>query len=164
MSLSIHNLQKVIYEFRTYITTNQSFLVNYGDRYRNGETISSAFVESTVNEIISKRFAKKQQMRWTKKGAQQLLQVRSQILNNMLRETFCRWYLSSLRSYSSYSLPAIPSREYCQTLQKFEITSMIKKGMLPSIALVNKILAYVFKSIGKGANDEFRTTERARES
>jgi hypothetical protein len=58
------------------------------------EAISSAFVESTVNEIISKRFTKKQQMRWTKKGAQQLLQVRIQVLNNTLRESFCRWYPS----------------------------------------------------------------------
>ena len=28
-----------------------------------------AFVESTVNEVISKRLVKKQQMRWTKRGA-----------------------------------------------------------------------------------------------
>lgn len=92
ISPSIQKLQQATHEFHVYITTNQSFLVNYGDRYRNGETISSAFVESTVNEVISKRFVKKQQMRWTKKGAQQLLQVRIQVLNNTLRETFCRWY------------------------------------------------------------------------
>lgn len=92
MSPSLQKLQQAVHEFYVYITTNQSFLVNYGDRYRNGEMISSAFVESTVNEIISKRFVKKQQMRWTKKGAQQLLQVRIQVLNNTLRETFCRWY------------------------------------------------------------------------
>jgi hypothetical protein len=48
---------------------NENYIVNYGDRYRNGETISTAFVESTVNEVISKRFVKKQQMRWTKEGA-----------------------------------------------------------------------------------------------
>src|SRR6185312_147840 len=94
MSPSIQKLQQATHEFHVYITTNQSFLVNYGDRYRNGETISSAFVESTVNEIISKRFVKKQQMRWTKKGAQQLLQVRIQVLNNTLWESFCHWYPS----------------------------------------------------------------------
>jgi hypothetical protein len=42
--------------------------------------------------VISKRFAKKQQMRWTKEGAHHLLQVRVQVLNQALRETFCRWY------------------------------------------------------------------------
>jgi hypothetical protein len=54
--------------------------------------ISTAFVESTVNRVISKRFVKKQQMRWTKKGAHLLLQVRTQVLNEDLRPTFERWY------------------------------------------------------------------------
>jgi hypothetical protein len=66
--------------------------VNYGDRYLNGETISTAFVESTVNEVISKCFVKKQQMRWTKEGAHRLLQVGIHVLNDELRQTFCRWY------------------------------------------------------------------------
>ena len=35
---------------------------NYGERYSYGEPISTAFVESTVNEVIAKRMAKKQQM------------------------------------------------------------------------------------------------------
>jgi len=34
---------------------------NYGERYRNGEPIATGFVESTVNEVVSKRFCKKQQ-------------------------------------------------------------------------------------------------------
>ena len=54
--------------------------------------ISPAFVESTVNEVISKRMKKKQQMRWTKKGAHLLLQVRIKTLNGELKETFKRWY------------------------------------------------------------------------
>jgi transposase-like protein len=49
----------------------------YGERYRNGETISSAFVESTVNQVVSKRMVKKQQMRWAPKSAHLLLQVRT---------------------------------------------------------------------------------------
>jgi hypothetical protein len=48
-------------EFNGSIPANKSYIVNYGDRYRNGETISTAFVESTANEVISKRFVKKQQ-------------------------------------------------------------------------------------------------------
>jgi hypothetical protein len=71
---------------------NKPFIPNYGDRFRNGETISSAFVESTVNQVVSKRFVKKQQMRWTKRGAHLLLQVRTRTLNNDLRSTFSRWY------------------------------------------------------------------------
>ncbi|MBF6613037.1 MAG: ISKra4 family transposase [Chloroflexi bacterium] len=85
-------LVKAVWEFDGYIRANRPFIVNYGDRYRNGETISSAFVESTVNEVISKRMVKKQQMRWTKRGAHQLMQVRMQVQNDDLRQTFGRWY------------------------------------------------------------------------
>ncbi|MCB0094652.1 MAG: hypothetical protein KDE46_02985, partial [Caldilineaceae bacterium] len=60
--------------------------------YRYGETISTAFVESTVNEVISRRMVKKQQMRWTKQGAHLLLQVRTQTLNDDLHDSFQRWY------------------------------------------------------------------------
>ena len=56
-------LLKLVYEFETYIRANGGFIPNYGDRYRHNETISTAFVESTVNYVISKRFVKKQQMR-----------------------------------------------------------------------------------------------------
>ena len=38
------------------------FIPNYGERYRHGDTISTAFVESTINQVISKRFVKNQQM------------------------------------------------------------------------------------------------------
>ena len=69
-------------------------LVNphYGERYRHGEHISTAFVESAVNEIVSRRMVKKQQMRWTKRGAHLLLQVRTKTLNNELRSKFETWY------------------------------------------------------------------------
>jgi len=83
---------KSLSEFQTYIENNRSFIPNYGERYRYGECISTAFVESTVNEIISRRMVKKQQMRWTQKGAHSLLQVRTQTLNHDLRGKFCQWY------------------------------------------------------------------------
>ena len=47
---------------------------------------------SAVNQVISKRMVKKQQMRWTESGAHNLLQIRTKVLNNQLRETFIRWY------------------------------------------------------------------------
>jgi len=81
-------------EFSTYIANNRAFIPNYGDRYRYGEMISTAFAESTVNQVVSKRMVKKQQIRWTRRGAHLLLQVRAQVLNNDWRNTFCRWYPS----------------------------------------------------------------------
>jgi hypothetical protein len=61
-------LAKTVVEFHTYITANEAFIPNYGDRYRYGEVISTAFVESTVNQVISKRMVKKQQMRFSEEG------------------------------------------------------------------------------------------------
>jgi hypothetical protein len=44
--------------------------VPYAARRRSGEPISTAFVESAVNEIIAKRINKKQQMRWNRTTVQ----------------------------------------------------------------------------------------------
>ena len=85
-------LLKLVCEFENYIRANGGFIPNYGDRYRHNETITTAFVESTVNYVISKRFVKKQQMRWTQRGAHLLLQTRVQVLNDDLRKTFGRWF------------------------------------------------------------------------
>ena len=85
-------LCKAVQEFATYIERNGGFIPNYGERYRNGERISTGFVESTVNYVVSKRMVKKQQMRWSESGAHNLLQVRTKVLNDQLRETFVRWY------------------------------------------------------------------------
>ena len=89
---SVKKLGKTVGEFRGYIAANQPFIPNYGDRYRHGETISTAFVESTVNQVVSRRMVKQQQMRWTQRGAHLLLQVRTHVLNEDLREIFGRWY------------------------------------------------------------------------
>ncbi|EIU7559371.1 ISKra4 family transposase [Proteus mirabilis] len=79
-------------EVITYIDNNQAMIPNYGERYRYGEPISTAFVESTVNEVIAKRMAKKQQMQWSQEGAHYLLQTRVAVLNDELEGIFYRWY------------------------------------------------------------------------
>lgn len=88
------------------MVSNSGFIPNYDDRYHYGETITTAFVESTVNEVVSQRMVKKQQMRWTRRGAHLLLQVRNQTLNNDLRETFGHWYPAMPRAESSMQLAA----------------------------------------------------------
>ena len=85
-------LVKALSELRTYIVNNRHLIPNYGERYRNGEPIATGFVESTVNEVVSKRFCKKQQMAWSKEGAHLLLQTRVRTLNGELAGIFKRWY------------------------------------------------------------------------
>jgi hypothetical protein len=83
---------RAAHEFAVYVTSNTGSLINYGERYRAGERISSCLAESTVNAVISKRFAKRQQMQWTPRGAHLLLQMRTRALDGMLRHLFERWY------------------------------------------------------------------------
>ena len=53
-------------EFGKYIAA--SLIPNYAERHRYGEVVSTVIAESAVNQIISKRFVKKQQMQWTPRG------------------------------------------------------------------------------------------------
>jgi hypothetical protein len=102
-----YKLWNAVNELQEYLKVNSPFIPNYAERYRYKEHISTAFAESAVNEIISKRMVKQQQMRWTKKGANQLLQVRIKTLNQELRPTFEKWYPSMKQEdYSSLPLAA----------------------------------------------------------
>jgi len=64
-------------------------------RLRTGRiefTVATAFVESAVNEILSKRMIKKQQMRWKRWTVQPFLDVRVAVLNKTLWDSFRRRY------------------------------------------------------------------------
>jgi hypothetical protein len=47
-------------------------------------------VESAINQVVSRRFVKKQQMQWTLRGAHLLLQTRTRVLNEDLDDLFRR--------------------------------------------------------------------------
>ena len=102
-------LLKTVTEFGGYSRANASCIPNYGEKYRNGEAISSAFVESAVNQVVSKRMVKKQQMRWTPEGAHLLLQVRTRTLNGELAATFRTWYPTFALEDSSVSVEELPA-------------------------------------------------------
>jgi hypothetical protein len=71
-------------EFRRYLYANGESLVNYNHAWIAGERVSTAHVESTVNQLVNWRMCKKQQMRWSATGAQLLLHVRTADLNGRL--------------------------------------------------------------------------------
>ena len=99
-------LTKALDEFEGYISANRSSIPSYAECHLAGETISTAFVESTVNQLISKRMVKKQAMRWTPKGAHLLLQVRTRVLNDDLAADFHRWYPAFAHRTESTELAA----------------------------------------------------------
>ncbi len=88
----IGRLEHYVGELLAYLDRNQGALVRYAARRRNGEPISTAFVESAVSEIIVKRMNKKQQMRWNRATVQPFLDVRTAVLNDTLEDAFRRRY------------------------------------------------------------------------
>jgi len=84
----IGRLQQHASELLGYLEHNEDALVPYAARRRRGEAISTAFVESAVNEIVAKRMNKKQQMRWSRATVQPFLDVRTAVLNDTLEDAF----------------------------------------------------------------------------
>jgi hypothetical protein len=65
---------------------NREGVDDYAHAFRSGERISTAHVESTVNQLINWRMCKKKQMRWSKAGAHNLLQVKTAAINGQLEQ------------------------------------------------------------------------------
>ncbi|MBV9775936.1 MAG: hypothetical protein JO143_02700 [Acetobacteraceae bacterium] len=83
-------LQRHVRELLGHLERNQEALVHYAARRRRGEPISTAFVESAVNETVARRMNKKQQMRWNRTTVQPFLDVRTAVLDGTLEEAFRR--------------------------------------------------------------------------
>jgi hypothetical protein len=68
-----------------YLRSNDSYIVNYGRRYRKGLPISSAIAEPAVNQVVSSRMAQHRQMRWSDEGVHLLAHVGVHVLNDELK-------------------------------------------------------------------------------
>src|SRR5271166_4706816 len=65
-----------------------SWLVNYAKRYRAGLRVGTSITEGTANFLVNRRMNKSQQMRWSRRGADLLLQVRCAVYNGALGAGF----------------------------------------------------------------------------
>ena len=83
--------------------------MNYADRLRHGDSNSTGFIESAVNQVVSKRFVKKQQMAWADQNAHDLLQVRTTLLNEELLDHFDHRYPSMAANVLSSAKAAQPA-------------------------------------------------------
>ena len=90
----IDRLRRHVTGLLGYLERNLDALVPYAARRRRGEPISTAFVESAVNEIVTKRMNKTQQMRWNRATVQPFLDVRTAVLNDALEDAFRQRYPS----------------------------------------------------------------------
>ena len=64
-----------------YLTGQRDWLVNYAARHRAGLRVGTAITEGTANFLVNRRMNKSQQMRWSRRGADLLLQVRCAVYN-----------------------------------------------------------------------------------
>jgi hypothetical protein len=67
-----------------YLAGQRDWLVNYGERHRAGRRVGTALTEGTADFLVNRRMAKSQQMRWSRRGADRLLQVRCAVYNGTL--------------------------------------------------------------------------------
>jgi hypothetical protein len=67
-----------------YFVGQSDWLVNYGERHRAGLRVGTALTEGTANFLVNRRMAKLQQMRWSRRGADRMLQVRCAVYNGTL--------------------------------------------------------------------------------
>ena len=111
-STSLRKLAAALGEFATYIANNTGHIVNYGERFRAGERISTGFVESAINQIVDKRFDKRQSMRWTPRGAHLLLQTRTRVINGDLDQLVRRRYPAFRKSAATATAPVCDGLDY----------------------------------------------------
>jgi hypothetical protein len=71
-----------------YLAGQRDWLVNYGERHRAGRRVGTALTEGTADFLVNRRMAKSQQMRWSRRGADRLLQVRCAVYNGTLGTGF----------------------------------------------------------------------------
>jgi hypothetical protein len=64
-----------------YLTGQGDWLVNYAERHCSGLRVGTAIIEGTANFLVNRRMNKSQQMRWSRRGADLLRQVRCVVYN-----------------------------------------------------------------------------------
>jgi hypothetical protein len=77
-------IEEKLRELRSYLYANRESVASYAETFRNKERVSTAHVESTVNQLINWRMCKKHQMAWSRTGAQYLLHVKAVAINRKL--------------------------------------------------------------------------------
>jgi hypothetical protein len=81
-------LRRALGKVNGYLRGQSAWLVNYAERHRAGLRVGTSLTEGTANFLVNRRMAKSQQMRWSRRGADRLLQVRCAVYNGALGSGF----------------------------------------------------------------------------
>ena len=74
----------LLHALQTYVVGQGEVIIDYAAARRRGEPISTATTENTVQRLLHRRMGANQQMRWSPRGAHQMLKVRSAVMNGTL--------------------------------------------------------------------------------
>jgi hypothetical protein len=77
-------LWHALHEIDQYLRSQSARLVNDAARYRAGMRGGTAVTEGTANFLVNRRMNKSQQMRWSRRRADPMLQVRYAVYNGTL--------------------------------------------------------------------------------
>jgi hypothetical protein len=69
-------LWSALHDVDSYIKGQSAWLVNYAERYRAGLRAGTSITKGSANFPVDRRMSRSQQMRWFRRGAHLLLQVR----------------------------------------------------------------------------------------
>jgi hypothetical protein len=84
----LRKLWTALHALDEYLTGQSDWMVNYAERHRAGLRVGTAITEGTANFLVNRRMNKSQQMRWSRRGADLLLQVRCAVYNGTLGSSF----------------------------------------------------------------------------
>src|ERR1019366_356314 len=91
-----------------YLTGQSDWLVNYAERHRAGLRVGTAITEGTANFLVNRRMNKSQQMRWSRNGADLLLQVRCAVYNGTFGSAYGQRFQPANDSFPPMALAARP--------------------------------------------------------
>jgi len=84
----VRKLKRALRAIDRYLRSQGAWLVDYAARWRAGLRVGTSITEGTANFLVNRRMAKSQQMRWSRRGADLLLQVRCALDNGALGSGF----------------------------------------------------------------------------
>ena len=84
----VRKLRRAVGRVDSYLRSQSAWLVNYAERHRAGLRVGTSITEGTANFLVNRRMNKSQQMRWSRRGANLLLQVRCAVYNGAFGSGF----------------------------------------------------------------------------
>jgi hypothetical protein len=81
-------LRQSIDKLEDYVTSSKTRMIDYGARQSSGRRVSTSLVEGGADFIVNARMGRKQHMRWSSRGAFQILQARTADINGLLEGHF----------------------------------------------------------------------------